>query len=196
MAYIVTSYLRLLTYCIHKLVTLLHVILYSVIFQGVCCPQIFWKISVYLLIRVSLPTAQFSDRSISAFSLSLSVYPFQFIPFSLPLSVYPFQFIPFSLSLSVYPLQFIPFSLSLSVYPFQFIPFSLSLSCFTSSQPHNIRSAVCSPVLQAHIELSIILYLYRYDLILPWPVTIIVRFGGHINFQFLICLLLQGNTVS
>jgi len=32
MAYIVTSYLRLLTYYIHKLVTLLHVILYFVIF--------------------------------------------------------------------------------------------------------------------------------------------------------------------
>jgi len=41
MAYIVTSYLKLLTYYIHKLVTLLHAILYAVIFQGVCCPQIF-----------------------------------------------------------------------------------------------------------------------------------------------------------
>ena len=40
LAYIVTSFLRLLTYYIHKLVTLLHVILYSIIFQGVCCPQI------------------------------------------------------------------------------------------------------------------------------------------------------------
>jgi len=62
--------------------------------------------------------------------------------------------------------------------------FSLSLSCCTSSQPYNIRSVVCSPVLQGHIELSIILYLYRYDLILPWPVTIIVRFGVTLIFNF------------
>ena len=33
MAYIFTFYLRLLTYYIHKLVTLLHVILYSIIFK-------------------------------------------------------------------------------------------------------------------------------------------------------------------
>ena len=62
--------------------------------------------------------------------------------------------------------------------------FSLSLSCFTSSQSYNIRSVVCSPILQGHIELSKILYLYRYDLILPWPVTIIVRFGITLTFYF------------
>jgi len=38
--------------------------------------------------------------------------------------------------------------------------------------------------LQGHIGLSIILYLYRYDLILPWPVTIIVRFGVTLIFSF------------
>jgi len=86
------------------------------------------KILVYLLIRVSLLTGQFSDRSVSAFSLSLS--------------------------------------------------------CFTSSQSCNICSAVCSPILQGHSELSIILYLYRYDLTLPWPVTIIVRFGVTLIFNF------------
>jgi len=32
--------------------------------------------------------------------------------------------------------------------------------------------------------MSIILYLYRYDLILPWPVTIIVRFGITLIFNF------------
>jgi len=63
MAYIVNnSYLLtyILTYYIHKLVTLLLVTLYSVIFKGVCCPQIFLKKLVYLLIRVSLLTGQFS----------------------------------------------------------------------------------------------------------------------------------------
>ena len=81
----------------------------------------FLKVLVYLLIRVSLLTGQFSDHSISAFSVFLY--------------------------------------------------------CFTSSQTCDIWSVVCSPILQGHIELSIILYLYRYDLILPWSVTIIVRFG-------------------
>ena len=46
--------------------------------------------------------------------------------------------------------------------------FNLSLSRFTRSQSYNIRSVVCSPILQGHIGLSIVLYLYRYDLILPW----------------------------
>jgi hypothetical protein len=86
------------------------------------------KILVYLLIRVSLLTGQFSDRSISAFGLSLS--------------------------------------------------------CLTSLQSNNVWFAVCSPVLQGHTVLSIILYLYRYDLILPWPVTIIVRFGVTLIFNF------------
>jgi len=86
------------------------------------------KILVYLLIRVSLLTGQFSDRSNSAFSLSLSY--------------------------------------------------------FTSSQSYNIWSVVCFPILQGHIGLSIILYVYRYDLILPWPLTIIVRFGVTLIFNF------------
>jgi len=93
-------------------------------------PQIFsfLKLLVYLLIRVSLLTGQFSDHSISAFSVFLY--------------------------------------------------------CFTSSQTCDIWSVVCSPILQGHIELSTILYLYRYDLILPWPVTIIVRFGVTLIFNF------------
>jgi len=69
---------------------------------------IFLKMLVYLLIRVSLLTGQFSDSSISSFSLCLS--------------------------------------------------------CFTSSQSYNIWSVVCFPIFQGHIGLSIILYLYRYDL--------------------------------
>ena len=64
--------------------------------------------------------------------------------------------------------------------------FSFSISCYTRSQSYNIRSVVCCPILQGHIELSIILYLYRYDLILPWPVTIIVRFGVTLIFTVLI----------
>jgi hypothetical protein len=83
---------------------------------------------VFLLIRISLLTGQFSDRSISTFSLSLS--------------------------------------------------------CFTMSQSYNIWSVVCSPVFQRHIGLYMILYLYRYDLILPWPVTIIVKFGVTLIFNF------------
>ena len=120
MAYIVTSYLRLPTYYIHKLLTLLLFFLYSV--------HKFLKVFVYLLIRVSLLMGQFSDSSISAFNLSLS--------------------------------------------------------CFTSSQSHNIWYVVCSPFLQGHIGLSIILYFCGYDLILPWPVTIILRFGVTLIFNF------------
>jgi len=98
------------------------------------------KILEYLLIRVSLLTGQFSDRSISAFSLSVS--------------------------------------------------------CFTSSQSYNVWSVVCSPILQGHIELSIILYLYRYDLILPWPVTIIVRFGVTLLFNFNLLLYVYSIEIS
>jgi hypothetical protein len=44
--------------------------------------------------------------------------------------------------------------------------FSVSLSCFTRIQSYNIWSVLCSPVLQGHIRMSMILYLYRCDLIL------------------------------
>jgi hypothetical protein len=103
MAYIVTSYQRLLTYCLYTQLS------DSSTFYFIPCnfsrgmlSTNFFKISVSLLIRVSLLTGQFPDRSISIYSLSLS--------------------------------------------------------CFTSSQAHNTRSVVCSPILQGHIELSIILY--------------------------------------
>ena len=63
--------------------------------------------------------------------------------------------------------------------------FSLSLSCSTSSQSYtNIWSVVCSPFLQGHIGLSVILYFYKYDLILPCAVTIVVKFGVTLIFNF------------
>ena len=52
---------------------------------------------------------------------------------------------------------------------------SLPLSFSTSSQS-NMWSIVCS-LLQEYVGLSLILYLNRYDLILPCPVTIVVKFG-------------------
>ena len=93
-------------------------LLYTQVYVSFACYFIFYEFSrcmlstnmlnilVYLLIRVSLLTGQFSVRNMSAFSLSLS--------------------------------------------------------CFTRSQSYNIWSVVCSPMLQGHIGLSIILYLYRY----------------------------------
>ena len=62
--------------------------------------------------------------------------------------------------------------------------FSLSFSWFTRSQSYNIWYVFWSPILQGHIGLSIILYLYRFDVMLPWPVTIIVRFGVTLIFSF------------
>ena len=119
MAYIVTSYLRLLTYYITQVSdsSTCYFIIYN--FSSGMLSTNLLKILVHLLIRVSLLTSHFSERDIS--------------------------------------------------------DFSLPLSCFTSSQSYNVWAVVCSPILQGHIGLSIILYLYRYDLILPWPVTIIVR---------------------
>jgi len=62
---------------------------------------------------------------------------------------------------------------------------SLSLSCSTSSQSNNMWPVVCSPLLQEHIGLSISLYLYKYDLILPCPVTIVVkRCNSYIDKRF------------
>jgi len=55
--------------------------------------------------------------------------------------------------------------------------FRISLSCSGNLQSYNMWSAVCSPLLQEHIGLSEILYLCRYDLILPCPVTIVVKTG-------------------
>ena len=69
--------------------------------------------------------------------------------------------------------------------------FSLSLSCSTSSQSYNIWSVVCSPFLQRHIGLSIILCLYKCNLILPCPVTIAVKLGEILYLlicSFLPCL--------
>ena len=54
-------------------------------------------------------------------------------------------------------------------------------------------SAVCSPLLQEHIGLSKILYLCRYDLILPCPVTIVVKFGVTLIFIFNLSAILGKN---
>jgi len=45
-------------------------------------------------------------------------------------------------------------------------------------------SIVCSPPLQEHVELSLILYLNRYDLTLPCPVTVVVKFGVTLILSF------------
>ena len=62
--------------------------------------------------------------------------------------------------------------------------FILSLSCSTSSQSYIVRSIVCSSFLHEHVGLSMILYLYKYDLILPRRVTKVVKFGVTIIFSF------------
>jgi len=62
--------------------------------------------------------------------------------------------------------------------------FSLFLSCSTSSQSYIIWSIVCSPFLHEHVGLSIILHLYKYDLILACPVTKVVKFGVTLIFSF------------
>ena len=62
--------------------------------------------------------------------------------------------------------------------------FSLFLSCSTSSQWHNIRSIGCSPFLHEHFGLSVILYFYKYELILYCPVTNVVKFGVSLIFSF------------
>ena len=62
--------------------------------------------------------------------------------------------------------------------------FSLFLSCSTSSQSYIVRSVVCYPFLHEHVGLSMILYLYKYDLILPCPVTNVVKFGVTLIFSF------------
>jgi hypothetical protein len=54
-------------------------------------------------------------------------------------------------------------------------------------------SAVCSPLLQEHIGLSRILYLCKYDLILPWPVTIVVKFSVTFTFNFNLSAILGKN---
>jgi len=61
---------------------------------------------------------------------------------------------------------------------------SLSLSCSTNSHSYSMWSIVCSPLLQEHTGLSLILYLNRYDLILPCPVTIVVKFGVTLILSF------------
>jgi len=59
---------------------------------------------------------------------------------------------------------------------------SMSRSCSTSSQLNNIWSIVCSPLLQEHIGLSLILNLYKYALIFPCPVYHRCKIWSHINF--------------
>ena len=53
---------------------------------------------------------------------------------------------------------------------------TMSLSCSTISQLSNVWSIVCSPFLQEHIGLSLILNLYKYALIFPCFLSIVVKF--------------------
>ena len=71
--------------------------------------------------------------------------------------------------------------------------FRQSLSCSSSLQSHNMWSTVCSPLLQEHIVLSKILYFWSYDLILPCPVTIVVKFGVTLIFIFNLSAILGKN---
>jgi len=52
------------------------------------------------------------------------------------------------------------------------------------TQSYSTWSTVCSPVLHEHIGLSWILYLCRYALMFPCPVTIVVKFGVTLIFCF------------
>ena len=72
-------------------------------------------------------------------------------------------------------------------------PFRLSLSCLSSLQSYNMWSTVCSPLLQEHIGLSKVLYLCRYDLILPCPVAIVVKFGVTLILIFNLSAILGKN---
>jgi hypothetical protein len=54
-------------------------------------------------------------------------------------------------------------------------------------------STVCSALLQEHIGLSRILYLCKYALILPWPVTIVVKFAVTLTFNFNLSAILGKN---
>jgi hypothetical protein len=71
--------------------------------------------------------------------------------------------------------------------------FSLSLCCSISLQSNNMLSTVCSALLQQHIGLSVTLYLYRYDLTLPCAVTIVVKFGVILIFNFNLSTILVKN---
>jgi hypothetical protein len=71
--------------------------------------------------------------------------------------------------------------------------FRLSLSCSSSLLSNNMWFTVCSPLLQEHIGLSWILDLCRYDLILPCPVTIVVKFGVTLIFNFNLSTILGKN---
>jgi len=61
---------------------------------------------------------------------------------------------------------------------------SMSHSFSTSSQLNNTWSIVCSPLLQEHIGLSLTLNLYKYVLIFPCPVTVVVKFEVTLVFNF------------
>jgi len=61
---------------------------------------------------------------------------------------------------------------------------TMSLSCSSSSQLSNIWFNVCSPLLQEHIRRSLILKLYKYDLIFPCSLSIVVKFGIILNYKF------------
>ena len=55
--------------------------------------------------------------------------------------------------------------------------FSLSRYCSLRLQLYIVWPTVCSPLLQEHFRFSIILYLCRYDVMLPCPVTKAVKLG-------------------
>jgi hypothetical protein len=71
--------------------------------------------------------------------------------------------------------------------------FSLSLSCSSSLHSNNMWFNGCSPLLQEHIGLPNILNVYRYDLMLPCPVTTVVKFGVTLIFAFNLSDIMEKN---
>ena len=71
--------------------------------------------------------------------------------------------------------------------------FSFFRSCSRSVQSNNMWQIDCSSLLQEHFGLCTTLYLYKYILLLPWPVTITVKLGVALIINFNLSAILGKN---
>ena len=92
--------------------------------------------------------------------LSLSLYPYLFIPIPLSKSLYPYPFITIPFSLSLYPYIYVPIPISVSLYHYPFFTFPLSQCLYPCPFIPNALS-LCIPFPYPNSNISLISF-YSY----------------------------------
>jgi hypothetical protein len=81
------------------------------------------------------------------------------------------------------------------VSPIQTMAFCRIFSFSSCVQFKIIWLIVCSFSLQGHVEVGIVLNLWRYDLVKPWPITIAVNLAEIGNMIFILSFMCRKNNL-